>query len=191
MVGVVGLLASGGEATSSRAASAESCRWRAAAVQDPHARLFDRFDSVATTPSGRAWAVGDYYTGPRAGRMVRSSRSGRGGAGGWLEGRCQTRPAGRCPHPARVMLGRSATSCSSVGTVIVGRRSRRQGFGAVASFTPSRRKLILHGPSVSAGGVTARSARPWLSAGTAAAGVWCRPPTLPPRATVTTGSCKR
>jgi len=67
MVAVVGLLASGGEATSSRAASAESCRWRAAAVQDPHARLFDRFDSVATTPSGRGWAVGDYYTGHEGG----------------------------------------------------------------------------------------------------------------------------
>lgn len=51
----------------SRAAAGDSCRWRAALVEDPHPRLFDRFDAVTATTSGRAWAVGDYYTGHEGG----------------------------------------------------------------------------------------------------------------------------
>ena len=47
----------------SRAALGDVCGWRAAAVEDPHAHLFDRFNSVTATASGTAWAVGDYYTG--------------------------------------------------------------------------------------------------------------------------------
>ena len=58
----------GGRAISSPAASAASCRWKAAAVEDPHAHLFDRFDSVTVTPTGKAWAVGDYYTGHEGGQ---------------------------------------------------------------------------------------------------------------------------
>jgi hypothetical protein len=54
-------------ANSSNAASGGSCRWHAAAVQDPHAHLFDRFDSVTATASGEAWAVGDYFTGHEGG----------------------------------------------------------------------------------------------------------------------------
>jgi hypothetical protein len=62
------LLALGGEGTGpSGAASAESCKWRAAAVADPHAHLYDRFNSVTATASGSAWAVGDYYTGHEGG----------------------------------------------------------------------------------------------------------------------------
>jgi hypothetical protein len=65
---VVALLAlGGGSAISSLAASAGSCHWQAAAVQDPHAHLFDRFDSVTVTPTGKAWAVGDYFTGHEGG----------------------------------------------------------------------------------------------------------------------------
>jgi hypothetical protein len=51
----------------SRAAAPKSCRWHAAAVEDPHARLFDRFNSVTTTASGSAWVAGDYYTGHEGG----------------------------------------------------------------------------------------------------------------------------
>jgi hypothetical protein len=36
-------------------------------VEDPHARLFDRFNSVTVSSSGRAWAVGDYFTGREGG----------------------------------------------------------------------------------------------------------------------------
>jgi hypothetical protein len=61
------LSSAGGSASSSRAAANESCRWRAAAVEDPHAQLFDRFDSVTVTSSGDAWAVGDYYSGREGG----------------------------------------------------------------------------------------------------------------------------
>jgi hypothetical protein len=52
-----------GGTSSSRAASGESCRWRPAVVEDPHAHLFDRFNSVTVTSSGKAWTVGDYYSG--------------------------------------------------------------------------------------------------------------------------------
>src|SRR6266704_829582 len=62
------LLAGGSGMTNrSRAAAGDSCRWRAALVEDPHPRLFDRFDAVTATTSGRAWAVGDYYTGHEGG----------------------------------------------------------------------------------------------------------------------------
>jgi hypothetical protein len=53
--------------SSSRASLGGLCGWRAAPVEDPHARLFDRFNSVAATASGSAWAVGDYYTGREGG----------------------------------------------------------------------------------------------------------------------------
>jgi hypothetical protein len=56
-----------GSASSSRAASGASCRWRTAVVEDPHAHLFDRFNSVTVTPSGKAWAVGEYYSGREGG----------------------------------------------------------------------------------------------------------------------------
>jgi hypothetical protein len=36
-------------------------------VEDPHAHLYDRFNSVTASPSGRAWAVGEYYTGREGG----------------------------------------------------------------------------------------------------------------------------
>lgn len=62
------LLALGGGGTSSsRAAFGESCRWRTAAIEDPHPHLFDRFNSVTVTPSGEALAVGGYYTGREGG----------------------------------------------------------------------------------------------------------------------------
>jgi hypothetical protein len=65
---MVGLLAFAcGSASSSPAASGTSCRWSAAVVQDPHAHLYDRFDSVSATSAGTAWAVGDYYTGREGG----------------------------------------------------------------------------------------------------------------------------
>lgn len=64
---VAALLALSGGTSNPRAASGESCSWRAAVVQDPHPRLFDGFDSVTATSSGRAWAVGDYYSGHEGG----------------------------------------------------------------------------------------------------------------------------
>ena len=68
LVALVAWLAPGGGGrSSSDAASGQSCGWRAAVVDDPHARLFDRFDSVTATASGKAWAVGDYYSGHEGG----------------------------------------------------------------------------------------------------------------------------
>lgn len=68
LVAVVGLLALAGASTdSSRAAAQAACRWKAAAVEDPHPRLFDRFNAVTATAAGEAWAVGDYYTGHEGG----------------------------------------------------------------------------------------------------------------------------
>lgn len=68
LLAVVALLVVGGGSTSSsRAAPGESCRWNSALVEDPHAHLFDRFNSVTAIASGRAWAVGDYYTGHEGG----------------------------------------------------------------------------------------------------------------------------
>jgi hypothetical protein len=56
-----------GVGSASLASSGGSCRWRPASVEDPHAHLFDRFNSVTVSPSGRAWAVGDYFTGREGG----------------------------------------------------------------------------------------------------------------------------
>jgi hypothetical protein len=68
LLAAVGWLAIAGMSpSSSRASSDRSCRWRAAPADDPHPRLFDRFNSVTVTPSGSAWAVGDYYTGHEGG----------------------------------------------------------------------------------------------------------------------------
>lgn len=36
-------------------------------MQDPHAHLYDGFESVTATASGAAWAVGEYYTGREGG----------------------------------------------------------------------------------------------------------------------------
>jgi hypothetical protein len=64
----VALLALGGGSTSSSdAASGDSCRWRAAVVEDRHPRLYDHFNSVTVASSGKAWAVGEYYTGREGG----------------------------------------------------------------------------------------------------------------------------
>jgi hypothetical protein len=67
LAGLACLASEGRLGSSSRAAPVPLCHWRAALVEDPHPRLFDRFDSVAVTRSGRAWAVGDYYTGHEGG----------------------------------------------------------------------------------------------------------------------------
>lgn len=67
LAAVAVLALGGGGTSSSHAASGESCRWRAAAVEDPHTHLYDRFNSVTATASGSAWAVGDYYTGHEGG----------------------------------------------------------------------------------------------------------------------------
>ncbi len=61
------LASASGVAGKETAPLGQSCRWRPAAVDDPHAHLFDRFNSVTATSSGRAWAVGDYFTGREGG----------------------------------------------------------------------------------------------------------------------------
>jgi hypothetical protein len=68
LAGLLALLAVGGGGTSSSlAAGGASCRWQPALVQDPHPHLYDRFNSVTATASGKAWAVGEYYTGHEGG----------------------------------------------------------------------------------------------------------------------------
>jgi hypothetical protein len=54
-------------ANGSLADSGAPCHWRAAAVEDPHPHLFDDFNSVTATASGKAWAVGEYSTGHESG----------------------------------------------------------------------------------------------------------------------------
>lgn len=64
---LLAVLSLSGAVSASSASSGHSCRWRAARVEDPHAHLFDRFNAVTVTSSGRAWAVGDYFTGHEGG----------------------------------------------------------------------------------------------------------------------------
>jgi hypothetical protein len=64
LLAAVPLLAVAG---SSAASPGASCRWRTAAVEEPHPNLFNALNSVTATPSGRAWAIGSYYTGKEAG----------------------------------------------------------------------------------------------------------------------------
>ena len=44
-----------------------ACVWQPLPSADPHAVLYDRFDSVAAVSPREAWAVGDYYTGREGG----------------------------------------------------------------------------------------------------------------------------
>jgi hypothetical protein len=71
--GVISMLVSAGAGSEASAArtlaptSRPRCVWRAVPSADPHALLYDRFNSVAAVSPREAWAVGDYYTGHEGG----------------------------------------------------------------------------------------------------------------------------
>jgi hypothetical protein len=67
VAGVVLALRGPGTPRYSVGPSGAVARWQSVAVQDPHTHLFDRFNSVSVAPPGKAWAVGDYFTGHEGG----------------------------------------------------------------------------------------------------------------------------